>query len=156
MNGLTSERGESIFRVGFGVADLLSAVIVYVAVFQGLPARYWPVDAAAAIVLGLFAAAGAGLFWQASWAPKVAWVASAISLALGLLLVATLALTAGFLSGIYGPVGRGGSLILGLAAALALPYLVVIPAAQLVWLGPFRATRTMAPEATAPQATSGS
>ncbi len=156
MNGLTNERGERIFRVGFGMADLLSAVIVYVAVFQGLPARYWPIDGAAAIVLGLFAAAGAGLLWQASWAPRVAWVASAISLALGLLLVAALALTASFLSGIYGPVGRGGSLILGLAAALALPYLVVIPAVQLVWLGPFRATRTVAPEAAAPQAASGS
>src|ERR1051325_11262686 len=99
MNGLTNERGERIFRVGFGVTDLLSAVIVYVAVFQGLPARYWPVDGAAAIVLALFAAAGAGLLWQAAWAHKVAWVASAISLTLGILLVATLALTASFLSG---------------------------------------------------------
>src|SRR4030095_14157346 len=130
MNGLTNERGERIFRVGFGVADLLSAGIVYVAVFQGLPARYWPVDGAAAIVLGLFAAGGGGLLWQASWAPKVPCVASAISLALGLLLVATLALTASFLSGIYGPVGRGGSLVLGLGAGLLLSFLVALPAPQ--------------------------
>jgi hypothetical protein len=48
--------------------------------------------------------------------------------------VATLALTASYLSGIYGPVGKGGALILVLVAALALPYLVVLPASQLVWL----------------------
>src|SRR5262245_45949885 len=103
--------------------------------------------------MALFAAAGVGLLGQASWAQKVAWVASAVSLTLGILLVATLALTASFLSGVYGPVGRGGALILGLAAALALPYLVVLPAAQLVWLGPFRRVKSAAP-AVAPQAVS--
>jgi hypothetical protein len=69
------------------------------------------------------------------------------------LLVATLAITASFLSGIYGPVGRGGALILALAAALALPYLIVLPSAQLVWLGPFRRVTSPAP-AVAPQAVS--
>jgi hypothetical protein len=135
----TNERSRRVLRVGFGVADLASAVLVYVGVFEGLPARYAPVDAAASVVLALFAAAGAGLLGQASWAPKVAWVASVVSLVLGLALVATLALTASYLSGIYGPVGRGGALILSLTAALALPYLVLLPAGQLVWLGPWKA-----------------
>src|SRR5882762_4283303 len=134
----TNERSRRVIRVGFGVADLASATLVYIGVFEGLPARYAPVDVAAVAVLALLAAAGAGLLGQASWAPKVAWVASVVSLALGLALVATLALTASYLSGIYGPVGRGGALILGLTAALALPYLVLLPAAQLVWLGPWR------------------
>jgi hypothetical protein len=137
-----NERSGKRFRVGFGVADLVSAVLVYVGVFEGLPSRYGPVDAAAAVVIALFAGAGAGLLWQASWAPKVAWIASVVSLGLGLSLVATLALTASYLSGIYGPVGRGGALILGLTAALALPYLVVLPAGQLVWLGPWRAIKS--------------
>ena len=135
--------------LGFGTADIVSAVLVYVGVFQGLPARYLPVDAAAAIVIALFAAGGAGLLGESSWAPRVAWIASAVSLALGLTLVATLAITASYLSGIYGPVGRGGALILGLTAALTLPYLVVLPAAQIIWLGPFRQAKVPAPVAAA-------
>src|SRR3954447_9492648 len=134
----TSDRNDRTFRTGFGLADLASAAVIYLGVFQGLPSRWWPVDGPALVVIALFAGAGLGLLGRASWAPKVAWIASAVSLVLGVLLVATLALTAGFLSGIYGPVGRGGALILALVAALALPYLVVLPAAQLVWLGPFR------------------
>jgi len=138
MTGETSERNRRTLTVGFGVADLLSAVVVYLGVFQGLPARWWLVDGAGAIVIALFAAAGGGLLAQSSWAPKAARMASIVSLALGLLLVSTLALTASYLSGIYGPIGHGGALILTLTAALALPYLVVLPAAELVWLGPRR------------------
>jgi hypothetical protein len=151
----TGERSEQMFRVGFGIADIVSAVLVFLGVFQGLPSRYWPVDAGAAFVIALFAAAGAGLLWRTSWAPKVAWVASTISLSIGLTLVATLALTASFLSGIYGPVGRGGALILTLVAALALPYLVVLPVAQLVWLGPFQALRSVSPDVAAPKPSPG-
>ena len=128
------------FAVGFGVTDLLSAVLLYVSVFEGLPTRYWLVDLAAALTMTLFAGAGVGLLAKTHWGPWVARVASAVALALGLGLVSTLALTASYLSGIYGPVGRGGALILSLIAALALPYLVLLPAAQLVWLGPWRNT----------------
>jgi hypothetical protein len=152
----TGERNDRTFRTGFGLVDLVSAALIYLAVFQGLPSRWWPVDTAAAIVMALFAGAGLGLLGNASWAPKVAWLASAVSLVLGILLVATLALTASFLSGVYGPVGRGGALILGLAAALALPYLVVLPSAQLVWLGPFRSVMSSAPVAAPQAASSGS
>lgn len=134
--------------MGFAVADLLSAVVLYLGVFEGLPARFWLVDGAGAIVIALFATAGGGLLAESRWAPKVARVASFVSLALGLLLVSTLALTASFLSGIYGPIGRGGALILTLTAALALPYLVVLPAAELVWLGPWRSKRPQKAEPT--------
>ena len=44
--------------------------------------------------------------------------------------VTTLASTAGYLAGLYGPVGRGGALILGVVALLVLPYLVLLPLAQ--------------------------
>jgi hypothetical protein len=120
--------------MAFGAVDILSAILVYVGVFEGLPARYWLVDSAAAVVMVLFAGAGAGLLTDKPWASRVALLASVVSLVLGLLLVSTLALTASYLSGVYGPVGRGGALILGLVAAMALPYLVVLPAAQLAWL----------------------
>ena len=126
--------------IAYGAVDLLSAFLVYVGVFEGLPVRYWPVDGGAVVVIVLFAAAGVGLVAKQPWAARVAALASLVSLSLGLALVSTLALTASYLSGIYGPVGRGGALILGLLAATALPYLVALPVAQLAWLGRTRAS----------------
>jgi hypothetical protein len=128
----------SAWAIGFGSIDILSALVVYIAVFQGLPTRYFPIDAAATAVILLLAVAGIGLIAKKSWSAMAARVASAVTLALGLALVTTLALTVSYLAGIYGPVGRGGALILGLAAALAIPYVIALPAAQLVWLGPWR------------------
>ena len=69
-------------------------------------------------------------------ATKVAKTVAAVALAVGLLLVAALAYTAGSLRGMYGPVGQGGSVILFVAALLFVPYLVVFPAAQLYALLP--------------------
>jgi hypothetical protein len=130
--------------LAFGGVDVLSAGLVALAVFGGLPDRYWLVDGCALAVILLLGAAGVGLMMRATWARRAAQVASFASLAIGLTLVATLALTASYLSGIYGPVGRGGAIILVLVAALALPYLVVLPAAQLVWVAraPAAAPRT--------------
>ena len=119
-----------------GAANLTSAALVVFGVFGALPARWWPIDVAASVVSLLLAAAGVGLLAGAAWADRAARAASFVALGLGLALVATVALTASYLSGIYGPVGRGGAIILVLVAALALPYLVVMPAVQLVWLGP--------------------
>jgi hypothetical protein len=123
-------------RIAFGVFDVLAALLLVLGVFAGLPARQAMVDTIAAALAVLLAIAGAGLLANRAWAPRVARAASMAALAVGLLLVATLAVTASYLSGIYGPVGKGGALILVLVAALALPYLVVLPATQLLWLGP--------------------
>jgi hypothetical protein len=120
----------------YGVANLVAAAVVLFGVFVALPARWWPVDAGALVVGALLAASGVGLVTKKPWADRAARGAAALVLAIGLAFIATLALTASYLSGIYGPVGRGGAIILALVAALTLPYLVVLPAAQLVWLGP--------------------
>jgi hypothetical protein len=122
----------------FGTANLLTATIVGLGVFAGLPVRWAPVDAAAALLAVLELASAVGLLSGARWASPVSRVASVTALAVGLLVVTVLAVTASWLSGIYGPVGRGGAIILALVAALALPYLVVLPAVQLVWLLPER------------------
>jgi len=128
-----AERANRLALV-FGAIDVVAALVVALGVFMGLPARWWLVDGGAAIVIALLGAAGAGLLARQAWAEKVARIASIVTLALGLLLIATLAITASYLSGIYGPVGRDGALILVLVAALALPYLVALPASQLAWL----------------------
>jgi hypothetical protein len=133
-----SERSGRLAAMAFGAVDIASAVLVYLGVFEGLPARYWPVDLAAAVVFLALVAGGIGLLGGARWGRWAARIAASTALAVGLCLVSLVAVTASYLSGIYGPVGRGGALILTLIAALALPYLVVLPAAQLVWLGPWR------------------
>jgi hypothetical protein len=87
------------------------------------------------ILIALLGASGVGLLARKPWAVQVTRVASIVALVLGLVLIGILAITASYLSGIYGPVGRGGAIILALVAALALPYLVALPVSQLLWLG---------------------
>jgi hypothetical protein len=120
--------------VVFGVADLLTAGLVVLGVFAGLPARWAPVDVAAVVVTGLELASGVGLLAASPWSLRVARIAAAVVLGVGLLLVSLLAITASWLGGVYGAVGAGGATLLVLVAALALPYLVVLPAVRLVWL----------------------
>jgi len=126
-------------RRTFAALDLLVAVLLALGVFRGLPDRWWPVDTGAMVLVAMFVASAVGLFRDAPWGRKVARAASTTTLLVGLALVTILALTASYLGGVYGAVGRGGSLILLFVAATALPYLVVFPAAQLLWL---RAPRT--------------
>ena len=118
--------------VAFAVGDLITAALVMVGVFVGLPSRWPVVDVPAVVLAALHTASGAGLLAGRGWGPGVARVASAVSLALGLLLITVLALTASWLSGVYGPVGLGGAVVLALVAALALPYLVALPVLRLV------------------------
>jgi hypothetical protein len=132
---MAAQKG-TLAQVGFGTVNLVSAALVGLGVFVGLPTRYWLIDVPALLVMVLLGVAGGGLLARRAWGASVARVASSVTLVLGLLLVGALAITVSYLRGIYGPVGRGGALILTLVAALALPYLVVLPAVQLVWLGP--------------------
>jgi hypothetical protein len=118
----------------FGIANVATAVLLVFGVFVALPARWWPVDTGAALLAALDLTAGVGLLARAKWAPLAAKVAGGVALALGLLVVSLLAVTASWLSGVYGPVGRGGSIVLALVAALAVPYTIVLPIVELVWL----------------------
>jgi hypothetical protein len=122
--------------VVFGVADLATAALVILGVFVALPARWWPVDLIAGLLALVEAGSAVGLLTGARWAPRLAAGGAVLVLGVGLALVTGLALTASWLSGVYGAVGLGGSVILALVAALALPYLVVLPATKLVWTWP--------------------
>jgi hypothetical protein len=118
----------------FGIANVTTAVLLAFGVFVTLPARWWPVDVGSAVLVAVQLAAGVGLLTRAAWGPLAARVAGAVALALGLLVVSLLAVTASWLSGVYGPVGRGGAIVLALVAALAVPYTIVLPIVELVWL----------------------
>jgi hypothetical protein len=119
----------------FGIADILTALLVAFATFVALPTRWMPVDAIAVVLVALELLSGAALLLRAPWAVRLASAVAAVALAVGLTLVTSLGLTASWLAGVYGAVGSGGAIILTLVAALLLPYLVVLPAVKLGYLG---------------------
>jgi hypothetical protein len=127
-------------RVAFGVANLGVAALVAVSVFRLLPARWWVVDVPSAIVALLLAASGVALLARRAQAEALTRLASAVTLAFGLALFAALVASSAAVAGTYGPIGRGASAIFALVCLLVLPYVVVLPAAELLWVGPRRAS----------------
>lgn len=123
-------------RIGFGIANVAVAVFVVAGVFRFLPTRWWVVDTGAAIVGLLLGASGVALLAKASVAEKLTRIASGLVLVIGLALVTALVSTAGWIAGVYGQVGASGAIIFGLVGALVLPYVVVLPAVELAWIGP--------------------
>lgn len=123
-------------RVLCAIGSFTSAAVTGGGVFFGLTVRWWPVDVTAAVVTLACLASGALMIANARVAERVARIVNAVVLLLGLGLIVLLAATAGYLSGIYGPVGKGGAMVLVFVALLAVPYLVALPAAQLLYLGP--------------------
>lgn len=126
-------------RIGFGIANLFVAALAYGGIFRGLPSRWLPVDLAGIVVIALMAASGVALVLNRRGAVWLARIASFGVLAIGMILFAALVLTASWLAGVYGPIGKGGAAIFMLVAAMVLPYTIALPAAELLWLGALRA-----------------
>jgi hypothetical protein len=145
-----ARRFSARLRIAFATLDLFLCALLLVGVFVALPDRYAPVDVASSLLVLLLLASTFGILRRTTWSEKVFRVVAFVQLAVGLLLTFTAIGTASYLSGIYGPIGRGGSVILALVAALALPYLVVLPAMKLLWIGP--PPKLAAAKATAPAA----
>jgi hypothetical protein len=129
---MTSRRADLVFAA----VDIGTAVAIVVAIFVCLPIRYAPVDWTSGVLAALQGIAGVGLLLGSPWRIGFARVASAITLGLGLVTVTMLLVTATWLGGVYGQVGRGGAIVLGIAAAVILPYLILFPLFELGWLEP--------------------
>ena len=123
-------------RIGFGIANLAVGAFVVGGVFRCLPTRWWVVDTGAIVVGLLLGSSGVALLARARVAEALTRVASGVVLAIGLVLVAAIVTTAGWIGGVYGQVGASGAIIFGLVAALVVPYVVVLPAVELAWIGP--------------------
>jgi hypothetical protein len=116
------------------VLELSIALLLIVGIWVALPARWWPLDVTGSLLAGVLAVAGGSLLLGKEWGRRLSIVAGWITLATGMVTVTMLALTLFYLVGLYGPVGKGGALILGAVAVLLLPYLVGLPLIQLILL----------------------
>ena len=67
-------------RPVMGGLDVLLAVLLLLAVWLALPARWWPVDVGATALAMGFAAAGVGLLTSQGWAARVARVVATVAL----------------------------------------------------------------------------
>lgn len=120
-------------RLGFALGNLVPALVLGLGCYA-LPLRWWGMDVPITlVVLGLCASSGVAL-WKPALAHRVLRIAAVALLLVGMALVAAFALCIAFLSGIHGPFGAFGSLLMGLVILLLLPYALVYPALQLWWL----------------------
>jgi hypothetical protein len=121
-------------RLGFAIGNLIPALVLGFGCYS-LPLRWWGMDVPVTlVVLGLLASSGIALR-SSSLGLRALRVAAVALLVLGLGLLAAFALGVAFLSGIHGPFGAFGSILMGLVVFLIAPYAVVYPAVQLWWLG---------------------
>jgi hypothetical protein len=118
----------------FAVGNILLAGLVLWAAFTGLTARDLWVDGPAVLLAAMLVASAAGLMRNAPWALRLLRACASIELLIGLVAIAALALSASYLVGTHGDLGQSGALTMTLVLALMLPYLVVYPVMQLIWV----------------------
>lgn len=126
-----SERARRLLLISL---ELSLALLLLGGVWIALPARWWPVDTAGSLLAALFLGGAAGLLLRRRFGRLLSLAANWLTLLTGMAGVMALCLTAAHLWGLYGPVGSGGALLMVSVAALVLPYLIALPALQLVLL----------------------
>lgn len=128
-------------RLFCSIANLAVAALLCAAVYMGLPVRYWLVDGGTALTVLAYVVAAVALWVPRPAARRIARSALAVVLIMGMLTVVGLCTSLGALQGVHGPVSQGAQLIFVLVLALVLPYLVLLPGAELRWLSRHESTR---------------
>jgi hypothetical protein len=116
-------------------AQLLASALLLAGIWVLLPARWAPVDVIGSALGAAGLLSAFGLFTRRRWARRVALCVSWAALGLGALTVSALCFALAHIAGLYGPIGKGGAMLLGVVAALVLPYFVGLPVLQVGWLG---------------------
>ena len=109
------------------IADVVLGIFLAAAPWVALPGRVAVIDGGATGLGVLFVVAGVGLLTRRTWAMRFARSAALALLVGGAACLVGLAISASFLWGIYGDVGRTGAVTLGVAMVVILPYLVAFP-----------------------------
>jgi len=120
-------------RVTFGILNALTALVLIVGLFVVQP-RFWVLDAPLSAIALVELVSAVGLLAKTPWALRALTIAAWVTFGLGLLVVSLIILTMVFLRGIHGDFGAAALAVSGLIVALLVPYTVVLPALQLLWL----------------------
>ncbi len=121
-------------RVTFGVLNALSALVLLVGVFGVVQPRFWALDVPAAIIALVELVSALALLARLPWALRALTVAAWVGLVLGLTIVSLIVITISFLRGIHGDYGLAALAVSVLIILLLVPYTVVLPVLQLLWL----------------------
>ena len=118
----------------FAVGNALLALALVCGVFVALPVRFWGVDGPSVVLAALLVISSFGLLRQTTWRYRALRISALCELAIGLVAIAAMLLAIAYLGGIHGEVGRSGLVIAMVGSALLIPYLIVYPSLQLIWL----------------------
>jgi hypothetical protein len=118
----------------YGAVNLAFGTVLGVIVLEVLPARQPIVDVLGMVTSLLLLGSGLGMLMGAPWAARLGRLAATVHLGFGILLFGAILLSVGFLHGIYGAIGEGGTAVLLVLLALDVPYFIVLPILELVHL----------------------
>ena len=117
----------------------MAGLVLGVGVLVLAQPRFWALDVPALLIAGVQLTSAVALLAKLRWALRALTVAAWVSFVLGLLVVFLIVITMVFLRGIHGDYGVAALAVSGLIVALLVPYIVVLPALELLWLGKQRA-----------------
>jgi hypothetical protein len=130
-----SNSGERRAEVLFALGNLVPAIVLGVGLYA-LPVRWWPADfVIGAAVVALPVTSGI-VFGRPPLSRRALRVGASVLLAIGLVLITAAVLSLAFLAGIHGDFGQGGVTLMALVTFLVLPYVIVYPVLELLWVGP--------------------
>jgi len=121
-------------RVTFGVLNALSALVLLIGVFGVVQPRFWGLDVPLTLIALVELVSAVALVAKLPWALRALTIAAWVSFGLGVLVVSLILLTIVFLRGIHGDYGVAALAVSSLIVALLVPYTVVLPALELLWL----------------------
>jgi hypothetical protein len=121
-------------RLTFACANALLAIALLFGVFGALPVRYWPVDAASSLLAIVLLISAYGVLRRSAWHLRALRVSAVCELSLGLTAIAALVLGVVYLGGVHGGVGRTALTVALAGSAFLVPYLVIYPVLQLIWI----------------------
>ena len=121
-------------RLLFAVSNALVALILLVGVFGLIQPRFWALDVPAGVLASIELVSALALFARLPWALRALALAAWITFVGGLLLVGLVVLTMVFLRSIHGEDGFVATAVSGLVLLLLVPYTLLLPILQLLWL----------------------
>jgi len=121
-------------RVIFGLLNGVTALVLLVGVFGVVQPRFWALDVPAALIALVDLTSALALLARLPWALRALNVAAWVSFVLGLTIVTLIVISIAFLRSIHGDHGLAALAVSGLIVALLVPYVVLLPALELLWL----------------------